>query len=311
MNDTQYGFTSLLLKRGMAYTFLAITCLVLAISMGSCNLGANREIEQLQAQLDSMKSVDSSKDATIDEFFKSLNDIEMDLQMITQKGGSIMGNVKNISGDELSEDSRIGIEEDIVMINQMMAENHKKISRLEQKLKASNLQVAEFQRLLTNTKRELAERDSMVSTLMTRLEGLNFHIDSLQLTVQNLDSTNQQLTDSLTQQHYQLNQAWYAVGSADELVENRVLERKRTHKSVGKQYVLSASPNLSYCTEISMDSTKEIPVMSGKKGIAFVTSHPEGSYELVENEQGGVTKIVIKNPQDFWRTSRFLVMIIK
>ena len=52
--------------------------------------------------------------------------------------------------------------------------------------------------------------------------------------------------------------------------------------------------------------TKEI-LVEGLK-IRFITDHPSASYRL--QTTGNNTKIIILNPKDFWRVTKYLVVLV-
>lgn len=288
--------------------------LVLVVLATALLWGGNQDetrIAQLQSQIDSLAAQSEEKDRTINEFFSSLSDIEQNLALIKQKEQSIGADVKMKQTGEIAGDDRERISQEIIAINEIMAKNRSTIASLTKKLKKSNLQVAEFERMLQAAQRNIEERDSMVNRLKLNLETLNFSVDSLNLVVTNLDSTNRQLSDRVSQQHAALNEAWYAFGSKKELVENGVITSSGGFLGIGKSNELKSDFDTSYFTRVSIEETDEIPIYATKKGVQIITSHPTGSYELVQNAQGAVEKIKILNRDQFWRASRYLVVVIK
>ena len=61
-------------------------------------------------------------------------------------------------------------------------------------------------------------------------------------------------------------------------------------------------------TQIDITETKSYPVFS--KSAELITEHPEGSYEWVEeNEQ--IAYMVISDPKEFWKISKYAVLETK
>ena len=49
----------------------------------------------------------------------------------------------------------------------------------------------------------------------------------------------------------------------------------------------------------------------GQKKATLVTSHPEGSYELVTDANKVVEKLIITDPVRFWESSKILIISYK
>ncbi len=282
-----------------------------ALWLMGCNSGELERIAELESRIDSLKVQSEQKDATINEFFESLNQIEGNLQLIKSKEQQITTEVHNNQNGELPEDGRERIARDIVDINRIMSENHSKIAQLSKKLKASNLRVAQFEKMLKEMTQRIEERDATIQTLRDNLELLNFSVDSLTIAMTTLDSVNRDLSDQISEQQAQLNEAWYAFGSKKELVENKIISRTGGFLGIGKHNELKDDLVLDYFTKINIEETNEIPIFATKKGIEFVTKHPSNSYELKKNEAGAIVSITITDKQLFWRGSKYLVVVIK
>ena len=278
----------------------------------SCNQAELQRIAELESRVDSLTVQAEQKDATINEFFESLNQIEENLKLITSKEQQISTEVRNNgTNNELPKDGRERIAKDIIDINRIMSENHSQLAALTKKLKASNMKVAEFEKMIKDMTRRIEERDSTIQILRDNLEVLNFSVDSLTIALSGLDSVNKELTEQLEQQHVQINEAWYAFGSKKELIENQIISRTGGFLGIGKHNELKEDMLLDYFTKISIETTNEIPIFATKKGVEFVTKHPTDSYELTTNDEGAIVSIKITDKTKFWRQSRYLVVIIK
>ena len=278
----------------------------------SCNRAELQRIAELESRVDSLTVQAEQKDATINEFFESLNQIEENLKLITSKEQQISTEVRNNgTNNELPKDGRERIAKDIIDINRIMSENHSQLAALTKKLKASNMKVAEFEKMIKDMTRRIEERDSTIQILRDNLEVLNFSVDSLTIALSGLDSVNKELTEQLEQQHVQINEAWYAFGSKKELIENQIISRTGGFLGIGKHNELKEDMLLDYFTKISIETTNEIPIFATKKGVEFVTKHPTDSYELTTNDEGAIVSIKITDKTKFWRQSRYLVVIIK
>ena len=78
----------------------------LSLFMLSCNQAELQRIAELESRVDSLTVQSEQKDATINEFFESLNQIEENLKLITSKEQQITTEVKN--GGEIVRSQKMG-----------------------------------------------------------------------------------------------------------------------------------------------------------------------------------------------------------
>ena len=74
---------------------------------------------------------------------------------------------------------------------------------------------------------------------------------------------------------------------------------------IGKVKVIKATSPDSLFIEIKKDQFTE--VLIGAKKMKLITSHPEGSYELINNGLK-VEKIIVLDPKAFWKNGNYLVI---
>ena len=72
--------------------------------------------------------------------------------------------------------------------------------------------------------------------------------------------------------------------------------------------MLQSNFNKNYFTKIDIRVDKEIKLYS--KDARMLTSHPAGSYTLQPDAQKQYV-LRITNPQQFWSTSKYLVVLVK
>jgi hypothetical protein len=96
-----------------------------------------------------------------------------------------------------------------------------------------------------------------------------------------------------------LNTAWFVYGTKSELKEQHIIKD-------GK--VLQSNFNREYFTKIDIRVDKEIRLYS--RSAKLLTSHPASSYTLDQDAQKQYV-LRIQNPQLFWSTSKYLVVLVK
>ena len=72
--------------------------------------------------------------------------------------------------------------------------------------------------------------------------------------------------------------------------------------------LLQSNFNRDYFTKIDIRVTKEIKLYS--RSAKMLTSHPSGSYTL-QSDANKQYVLRITNPQSFWSTSKYLVILVK
>lgn len=260
-------------------------------------------INQLQEEQAMLMNDTRTKDSLINDFMQTLNEIESNLAEI--KSTEKLISKETASGTELSRSARQRVNEDIKLINALMAENKEKISSLNSKLRQSNIRIAEFEKMIEATNQQLAIRDKEIDSLKTELSTLNFTIAVLNDTINSYANKTVALSTQVTEKTNELNTAYYVVGEKKELIEHNILSKQGGLLGIGRTQKVAGDVNLDDFTKIDIRNLKSIPLDVKKATVMSV--HPAGSYELVGTDKR-VNELVIKDPVLFWQKSRMLVI---
>lgn len=281
--------------------------MVLLFSTLACNQKEKRQIDLLTKENEELRNEARSKDSTINQFFLLLNEIEQNLTEVKQKQQVISKNA--IQDRELKNDVREQIDQDIQTINELMDKNRKTIGYLNRKLKESNLKVAEFERMLSQTMQQLDEKDAEITALKETLTTLNFSIEKLNAKVDTLTEDNIALTVKVNKQTEAINTAWYAFGNKKELLEHRVIDKTGGFLGIGKTTKMKDNFDHSYFTKVDISQTQNIDLFVKKAKV--ITTHPSDSYQLIVDDKGRIEKLEITNPEKFWSASKYLVIEVE
>jgi hypothetical protein len=152
----------------------------------------------------------------------------------------------------------------------------------------------------------LEDKDVQLRQLQAELEAkdvqiseLNQLVTTLSTDVSNLKEESSQKSQTITSQDKQLNTAWFVYGTKKELKDQRIIED-------GK--VLRSNFNRDYFTKIDIRVDKEIRLYS--RSAKLLTAHPQSSYTLLQDANKQYI-LRITNPQLFWSTSKYLVVLVK
>lgn len=283
----------------MKKLFFMVCCA--ALLMTGCKDGKNAPGLASVQQTDSLNDVIAQKDSEINEMMGTLNDIEEGFRLINEAENRV-ALLKN--GEDTSK--KQNLKENIQFIAERMKQNRELIAKLQKQLESSTLKGGQLKKTIDNLTAQLEEKDKQLLALREELDKKDIHISELDETignlntnVSNLSADNQQKAETINAQDKQLNTAWYVFGTKKELKGQHILEG-------GK--VMNGNFNKNYFTKVDIRNTTEIKLYS--KSAKLLTAHPASSYSLTHDASKQYV-LRITNPQIFWSTSKYLVVLVK
>ena len=261
---------------------------------------ANKDTE-MTALRDSLNQIISQKDNEIDGMMETFNDIEAGFREIDAAEGRVA-----LARQGEGANAKERIRENMEFIKDAMARNKELINKLRQQLRESTIKGNALKTTIENMMKQIEEKDKKIQALIEELDAKAIHISRLDEEVANLNTNVSNLTEETNQktqtintQDKQLNTAWFVFGTKSELKQQHILED-------GK--VLQANFNQNYFTKIDIRVDKEIKLYS--RSAKMMTSHPAGSYTL-DRDANKQYILRISDPQKFWSTSKYLVILVK
>ena len=255
----------------MKRLLIAASCL---LALAACTQKKSNPAEDaLLQQRDSLTRIIEQKDNEIDDMVATMNDIQEGFRAINEAEQRVTI-AKNGEGTTAAE----GIRENMEFIQNQMQQNRELISKLRNQLR--QLQA------------ELEAKDMQIGELNQQVSALSGNVSHLQ------EETTQK-SQTISSQDKQLNTAWFAYGTKKELKNQRIIED-------GK--VLRSDFNRDYFTKIDIRVDKEIRLYS--RSAKILTAHPQSSYTLTQDANKQYI-LRITNPQQFWSTSKYLVVLVK
>ena len=283
----------------MKKLFFMVCCA--ALLMTGCKDGKNAPGQASVQQTDSLNDVIAQKDSEINEMMGTLNDIEEGFRLINEAENRV-ALLKNGEGTSKKQN----LKENIQFIAERMKQNRELIAKLQKQLESSTLKGGQLKKTIDNLTAQLEAKDKQLLALSEELDKKDIHISELDETignlntnVSNLSADNQQKAETINAQDKQLNTAWYVFGTKKELKGQHILEG-------GK--VMNGNFNKNYFTKVDIRNTTEIKLYS--KSAKLLTAHPASSYSLTHDASKQYV-LRITNPQIFWSTSKYLVVLVK
>lgn len=253
------------------------------------------------SQNDSLQKIIAQKDNEINDIMEIFNQIEAGFKEINEAENRV-----SLMKDGEGANRRQQLVENVQFISATMKENRTLIEKLRRQLRESSVKSDNLKKTIENLVAELEEKDNQLQQLRAELDAKNIHIAELDQTISglndnvtNLQTESSQKSATIQAQDKQLNTAWFVFGTKKELKEQRIIDGDR---------VLESNFNKSYFTKIDIRVEKEIKLYS--KYAKILTMHPSDSYTL-EKDANKQYVLRITNPQIFWSTSKYLVILVK
>jgi len=288
-------------------TIFLLLVLSVTIIFASCG---NKEGESENPLADSLSGVNSElngklneKEIAIQQFVNTFNEIQSNLNEIKEKEKIITASTK--TGDVKSKEEQI--KEDIQAIYELMGKNKSKINSLNKKLKTANTKIKGLDDLIANLEAQLNEKDLQITDLKNQIEQLNIELSNLNLNYEDLATKYTEVSEEVDVKTNKLNTAYYVIGTAKELKENNVITKEGGFIGIGKSAQLKQDFNKDYFTKTDITTLSSLPIAAKKAKL--ITTHPSTSYKLVGEKT--IEKLEISNSEDFWSTSKYLVILIE
>lgn len=274
---------------------------LMLLSFYGCKKEQSNQEPVSNQQSDSLQKIISQKDNEINDMMETFNQIEEGFQAINEAENRV-----SIMKAGEGANRRRQLIENMRFISSTMKQNRQLIEKLRQQLRESSIKGDQLRKTIDNLVAELEEKDRQLQQLRVELDAKNIHIGELDKTitelntnVSDLQSESSKKTETINAQDKQLNTAWYVFGTKKELKEQRIIDGSK---------VLESNFNKNYFTKIDIRIDKEIKLYS--KSAKILTMHPSDSYTLQKNSNNQYV-LRITNPQLFWSTSKYLVIVVK
>ncbi len=271
------------------------------MAVASCRQEAPKVDTEAVRQRDSLNQVITERDNEINDMLATFNEIEEGFREINEAQNRV-----SVAKQGEGATKKQLIRENVQFIQSTMRQNRELINKLQQQLRESTFKGDQLKRTIENLTQQLVEKDAELQKLRAELDAKDIHITELDEQIAGLNTNvtelkeeSSQKTTTINAQDKQLSTAWFVFGTKDELKDQKILVD-------GK--VLQSNFNRDYFTKIDIRIDKEIKLYS--RSAKMLTSHPAGSYTLERNSNKQYV-LRITNPQLFWSTSKYLVVLVK
>ena len=285
--------------------------LLIALMLFSCQQ-RKKEIERLQAVQDSISMEAAAKDSALLEFLTGINEIQTNLDSIKELEGLI--NVEKTAGVELPKQKKQQILEDLNTLNDLLQKNKETIASLQKKLNNSWYQygklekvVKELEVMVASLTQQVEAKDAEIVVLNNKVKNLELDISDLNRKMDAVVAESEQKSQVIDEQIQKLNTVYYAIGNVKELEAEGVIIREGGFLGIGKDIKIKEDFNKEYFTKSDLREFSSLPI-NVKKAVVL-TVHPAGSYHITGEKT--VDELIVDNPQEFWKASKYLLVVIQ
>jgi chromosome segregation ATPase len=290
------------LKIKIMKKMMLLVSVSLLIAFSSCN-NNKEQIAKLKTTNDSLLSLGYQKDTTVIAYVAAFNSIQANLDSI--KGKEMIISKSTKGGGELKQDAKDQINQDIKSIYELLQKNRRIVAGLKSKLKKSNVRIVELEKMIETLNAQIVAKDADIAQMKADLEKLNIKVAELNTSVDNLSAANQSKAQTIDEQTKALHTAYYVIGTAKELKAHNVITKEGGFAGLGRNKKLKEDFNKEYFTRVDITTFKGLAI--AKKKVSVITNHPKTAYKLTGAKT--IDSLVIKNPAEFWISSKYLVVI--
>lgn len=285
----------------MKKMFVAVTAMLLFAA--ACK-DYKQELDQANRLNSDLQGQAEYKDSTINDFIKTVNEIEGGLNSITEKQDAVQMQAKD---NETQTQARERILANIQEIEQMLQANKEKLGALQSRLAKSGVKIKELEGMIASLNSQIVQRDSAIVLLNGQITDLNGKVATLNTTIDTMLSASTAKTGVINSQIAKMNTAYYTKGNAKDLVLKKILSKTGGFIGLGKSQKVTGDFDMNEFTQVDITKFNKIDINS--KIFELGTAHPTESYRVNRQGKDMVIDMEITNAEKFWSTSKYLVII--
>jgi len=265
-----------------------------------------RHLAVVENQKHSYTQLLTSRDSVINEWMLTFDEIEKNLATVKEKENIIS---MKASDKEFSKDKKQQILKDIEYVNTLLDQNKKKIASLTAQLNQSGGTIKGLQVKIAELEATMKQRETEIADLKTVLTQKDFEIGQLNTKMTDAQAAIVQKDDKISKQTAELQKGYVTYGTYKALKARGLVSKTGGFLGIGRKEQLHQDFSDSLFKQVDITEVKSIPVNS--KGAKLITDHPTSSYEMIRDKDNKIASIEIKNPEEFWKISKYAVVEIK
>lgn len=267
--------------------------------LASCG-NAEEEKARQKAVSDSLLQV--QQDSLLDMFKGELEAISKTVNQVSVRNNLL--NTDSAEGEVLSKERII---DQVTQLDQLLAKNQEQLDNLYSRMRENKLKNQELEKLITSMQSRISEREEEIDQLLDMLADKDLVIEDIKSRMDTMRRENIELTEDIIEMDEEMHLVYYVVGDQKELKDRGIVTKEGGLLGIGGAKKLDVSQlDTNLFTKVDQREVKDIPLYVKKAKL--ITNHPEGSYELKLDDEGGVESLQITNRKLFWKATDYLVI---
>jgi len=293
---TPIYYTRSIMKNLLLILFAAVSLFV------GCK-SYKKEFTEVSLERDSLVYVADMKDSSLHLFMSAFDEIESNLDTITQKQDALEQDSMQII--EIKGDQRERINDNIRVINRMLERNRKLISDLKEQDRLKDSRIAALQNIVHKLNEQVENKEAELMPLKIQLDEKSQNLETLKLQVDTLTANKLPKEVKVKEKLEKFYTAFYVVDTYKKLRFNGIVDTKGGFLGIGQNQMLKQDFKTDGFTKINIEETISIPLNC--RGANIITNHPSDSYVFVR-EGDTLRSLDIKDYEKFWGASKYLVV---
>lgn len=276
---------------------------VVVAALGACNEKNDAELTRLQQQVDSLQQIAEQKDSSLSDIDAFVNQLSAGLDTIAMQEKLLVAGSRE--GGRATREQML---KNIQLFAKTLKDQRSRINQLTDEMKAKGVKMEKLQGLVNFMNQQLDEKDRMISDLRTELSQKDVDIAELSDRINGLRNDNVLLEEAVSQQGQQLAQqdaqlhtGFVVVGTGKNLKDRGVTTGGFLKKTTVNYNTLPHD----VFTKIDIRTFTELPIPAGK--VKVLSAMPASSYQIIRVDNNN-SRLRILDPNAFWRNSRYLVV---
>lgn len=280
-----------------------LVAVIFIFSLWGCQKHKEMEekITQLETEYKALQEEASMKDSFIVEYTNTVNEINRNLESISEREGFLKQASRDIEqqDDDALKNRMLS---NITSIDDYLKKNRARVDDLRKKLAASDLKTKALNDMIETLNQTVEAKELEIVQLKEELAALNIRVTEAEGALAEKNAL-------IARQAAELNTGYYIISTEKDLKEKGILVEKGGFLGIGKTAKLADGFDASPFLLADVAVTERIPIAASLKDIKIISSHHPDSYRLVEQgEDQGVLEIL--DPREFWKL-RYLVIVTK
>ncbi|NLI99536.1 MAG: hypothetical protein GX371_00060 [Bacteroidales bacterium] len=276
-----------------------ILLMVMGLIVSCTNVRESKEYKELQAQRDSLLVQATDAEGEAAEMMSVISEVEANFERIREAEKYI--STQSAQEGEMSQDTKTRVSENFRMINEILQRNKTQLEELNKRYSGSNRELTSMKNTISRLNREMEESADRLIELQAELARKDEQIAQLSQDITSLALETEKQSEMIREQDRTLNTAYYVFGTERELKDQKILSGGFLQAT----RVMQDTFNKEYFLTIDIREVTEIPLFAPRAKLW--STHPEGTYELVQAEDGNLI-FSITDTQRFWSLTKYLII---